>query len=144
MPFKSKAQQRWMFAAEKRGEVPKGTAKKWARHTPNLRDLPEKKEPEGGFDKSARICPHCGAKLTRYLGGKGYTPNPDRADSYIGCYACDNPECSCFEKKGRKYAVPILSENKIVSENVEVVLNGEKYLLEAGDEIAIEHVRLDD
>lgn len=42
MPFKSKAQQRFMFAAESRGEVPKGTAERWAKHTPDLRHLPEK------------------------------------------------------------------------------------------------------
>jgi hypothetical protein len=43
MPFKSKAQQRFMFAAEERGEIPKGTAKRWADHTPNIKKLPEKK-----------------------------------------------------------------------------------------------------
>lgn len=42
MPFKSKAQQRFMFAAESRGEVPKGTAKRWARHTKSIKKLPEK------------------------------------------------------------------------------------------------------
>jgi hypothetical protein len=42
MPFKSKAQQRWMFAAEARGEVPEGTAHRWAKHTKNMRKLPEK------------------------------------------------------------------------------------------------------
>ncbi len=41
MPFKSEAQRKWMFAAEDRGEVPKGTAKRWARHTKNIKDLPE-------------------------------------------------------------------------------------------------------
>jgi hypothetical protein len=41
MPFKSQAQRRFMFAAESRGEIPKGTAKKWARHTPNIKSLPE-------------------------------------------------------------------------------------------------------
>jgi len=44
MPFKSKAQMRWMFAAERRGEVPKGTARRWARHTSNIKSLPEKKK----------------------------------------------------------------------------------------------------
>ncbi len=44
MPFKSRAQMRWMFAAEKRGEVPKGTAERWAKHTPNIKKLPEKKK----------------------------------------------------------------------------------------------------
>lgn len=41
MPFKSKAQQRFLFAAEARGDVPKGTAKKWAEHTKNIKKLPE-------------------------------------------------------------------------------------------------------
>jgi hypothetical protein len=42
MPFTSKAQQGWMFAAQARGEVPKGTAERWARHTPGIKNLPEK------------------------------------------------------------------------------------------------------
>ena len=69
-------------------------------------------------DKSERICPHCKRKLTKYLGGKGFTRNLD-PDSYAGCYACDNKECPCKEKKGRKYSVPILS----VSEDVEIILD---------------------
>lgn len=44
MPFKSKAQQRFMFAAEGRGEVPKGTAERWAKHTPDIKALPERKK----------------------------------------------------------------------------------------------------
>ena len=44
MPFKSKAQQRFMFAAEERGEIPKGTAKRWAKETKNIKSLPEKKK----------------------------------------------------------------------------------------------------
>lgn len=42
MPFKSKAQQKWMFAAEARGDVPKGTAKEWAHKTKNIKRLPKK------------------------------------------------------------------------------------------------------
>jgi hypothetical protein len=38
MPFKSKAQMHWMFA-----EHPE-MAKKWAKHTPNIKKLPEKKK----------------------------------------------------------------------------------------------------
>jgi hypothetical protein len=41
MPFKSKAQQRFMFAAEDRGDVPKGTAKEWAHKTKSIKALPE-------------------------------------------------------------------------------------------------------
>lgn len=43
MPFKSKAQQRFMFAAEERGDLPGGTAHRWAKHTPNIKKLPERK-----------------------------------------------------------------------------------------------------
>jgi hypothetical protein len=43
MPFKSKAQERWMFAAEKRGDVKPGTAERWAVDTGKgvLKKLPE-------------------------------------------------------------------------------------------------------
>ena len=41
MPFKSQAQRRWMFAAEDRGEVPEGTAERWAHHTKDMKHLPE-------------------------------------------------------------------------------------------------------
>jgi hypothetical protein len=41
MPFKSKAQQRFMFSAESKGELPKGTAERWAEHTPDIKALPE-------------------------------------------------------------------------------------------------------
>ena len=44
MPFKSKAQQRFMFAAEERGDVPKGTAEEWAHKTKNIKKLPEHKK----------------------------------------------------------------------------------------------------
>jgi len=40
MPFRSKSQQRWMFAAEARNELPKGTARRWAKET---------KKQKGGF-----------------------------------------------------------------------------------------------
>jgi hypothetical protein len=43
MPFQSKAQQRFMFAAEERGDVPKGTAERWAHHTKSIKSLPEYK-----------------------------------------------------------------------------------------------------
>ena len=42
MPFKSKAQQRYMFAAESRGDIEPGTAERWAKETKNIKDLPEK------------------------------------------------------------------------------------------------------
>lgn len=33
-----------MFAAEKRGELKKGTAQQWADETPNIKRLPERKK----------------------------------------------------------------------------------------------------
>lgn len=44
MPYKSKAQMKKFFAMEDRGELPKGTAEKWAKHTPNIKKLPERKK----------------------------------------------------------------------------------------------------
>lgn len=41
MPLKSKAQQRYMFWAESKGKLPKGTALEWAHHTPDIKALPE-------------------------------------------------------------------------------------------------------
>lgn len=46
MPFKSKAQQRFFFAAESRGEFPKGTALEWAHATKDIKKLPEKIRPK--------------------------------------------------------------------------------------------------
>lgn len=47
MPFRSKAQQRWMFAAESRGELPRGTARRWAHHTKSIKKLPERVKAAG-------------------------------------------------------------------------------------------------
>jgi hypothetical protein len=41
MPFKSKAQQRFMFAAESQGKLKPGTARKWAHETKDMKKLPE-------------------------------------------------------------------------------------------------------
>lgn len=43
-PFKSKKQMRKFFAMENRGELPKGTAKRWAKETPNIKKLPLRKK----------------------------------------------------------------------------------------------------
>ena len=50
MPFKSKSQQRFMFAAEDRGEVPEGTAARWAHHTKDIKHLPEHKRKKKAAD----------------------------------------------------------------------------------------------
>lgn len=50
MPLKSKAQMKYLFAAEERGEVPKGTAKEYVKATPKakLKTLPEHKPKKAG------------------------------------------------------------------------------------------------
>ena len=50
MPFTSRAQQRFMFAAEARGELPEGTARRWAHETKDIKKLPERvrKQREAG------------------------------------------------------------------------------------------------
>ena len=42
MPFKSKAQQRFMYAAEERGDVEEGTASRWSKETKDIKGLPER------------------------------------------------------------------------------------------------------
>lgn len=41
MPFASRKQRAWMYAAEKRGEVPAGTAERWQAETPKGKKLPK-------------------------------------------------------------------------------------------------------
>jgi len=41
MPFKSEAQRRFMYAAERRGDVKRGTAKRWQKETGKKR-LPKR------------------------------------------------------------------------------------------------------
>jgi len=44
MPFESKSQNRLFRAKEAKGELPKGTSDRWAKHTKKpIKDLPEKK-----------------------------------------------------------------------------------------------------
>jgi polysaccharide deacetylase 2 family uncharacterized protein YibQ len=43
-PFKSKAQARKFGSMVGTGEISKSTFKKWKKHTPNLKKLPEKKK----------------------------------------------------------------------------------------------------
>ena len=42
MPYKSKAQQRFMYAAEERGDVEEGTASRWSKETKDSKGLPER------------------------------------------------------------------------------------------------------
>jgi len=65
MPFKSKAQQRWMFAAEARGELPKGTADRWAKETKSIKSLPEHKGRAGDGKWSQKKGKHTAKSLHR-------------------------------------------------------------------------------
>lgn len=58
MPFQSKAQQGFMFAKH-----PK-IAKRWAKETPDMEDLPAKKGKHAidGLKRAASKCKKCGAK----------------------------------------------------------------------------------
>ncbi len=53
MPFRSAAQRRFMFAAEARGEVPKGTARRWQKETGKIK-LPERVEKTAAFNVGAQ------------------------------------------------------------------------------------------
>lgn len=55
MPFRSKAQMRWMFAAEERGELPEGTARRWAHETPNIKSLPDHAGSKKSKDKKKSV-----------------------------------------------------------------------------------------
>jgi len=70
MPFKSDAQRRFMFAAQERGELPKGTAERWAKHTPNIKNLPEKAKRKKTASEIAN----------RVLVKVGYSLIPDQYD----------------------------------------------------------------
>jgi len=57
VPIKSKAQMRYLFSAQERGEIPKGTAEKFVKETPKskLAKLPEyKKQDEKTMRKYAK------------------------------------------------------------------------------------------
>ncbi len=56
MPFKSKAQMRKFFVMEERGEIPKGTAKRWAKETKNIKSLPEKKRKKKSSLSFEELC----------------------------------------------------------------------------------------
>lgn len=59
MPFKSRSQMRKFFAMEAEGKLPKGTARTWAHHTPNLKKLPEHVKAAGITTLYARLISLC-------------------------------------------------------------------------------------
>lgn len=55
MPFKSKAQMRKFYSMERDGELPKGTAQRWADETPNIKSLPERVKPKKAKPKLKKV-----------------------------------------------------------------------------------------
>lgn len=54
MPFRSKSQRRFFYAAEARGDLPEGTAAEWEQDTPKGKDALPEKAPERGLKKWAK------------------------------------------------------------------------------------------
>ena len=76
MPFKSKAQQRYMFSEHPR------IAERWADHTPDMRDLPERAKTAGYWDmmlKWAAVDPTIASHVKRVAKRMGYA-SPSDAD----------------------------------------------------------------
>lgn len=73
MPAKSKAEIKYLFAAERRGEVKRGTARKMAEDTPNIRALPmhvgDRKKP--ARSNSSRLRPRTAGGYKRRVTRRG-------------------------------------------------------------------------
>lgn len=90
VPFKSKAQQRFMFAAEAKGELPEGTAKRWAHETKSFKKLPEKvRKKTAGILASEILAKHAG-------------------DTYAGIIAkkSDGPKMNAYNPNGEGDSLP--------------------------------------
>src|ERR1022692_4476547 len=55
MPYSSKSQVRLFHVKEDKGELPKGTAHRWAEHTPSIKKLPERVSKKKAYKKAASI-----------------------------------------------------------------------------------------
>jgi len=53
MPFRSQAQERYMFWAQKHGKLKPGTADNWAHETPDIKALPDRVGSSVGGSKKA-------------------------------------------------------------------------------------------
>ena len=65
IPFKSKSQARYFFAAESRGDLPKGTAERWAHHTKSIKALPD--HVDGKKEKKASLIEELAAEAAVFL-----------------------------------------------------------------------------
>ena len=89
MPFRSKAQQKLFFAKENRGELPAGTAERWAHHTPDIKALPEKVKKtaaeiaEHVLKTAATKSPSGGGPAPQQLGGPATSLQPNQLQDNI-------------------------------------------------------------
>jgi hypothetical protein len=58
-------QRRWSFAAEARGELPKGTARRWAEESTREKDKERHVMAKRRKKKGHRICTKCGLRHAR-------------------------------------------------------------------------------
>lgn len=125
MPFKSKAQQRFMFAAEDRGELPKGTAKEWADATEKkkggIEALPEKvKRKKTAAEIAEKVCtPEEKAKCCKGEGeGEGDKKEEKKEEKKDEKKSEGNPfakkdEGNPFEKKEAAHSVSSPGSSRI-------------------------------
>lgn len=124
MPFKSEAQRRWMHANHPE------MAKRWEKHTPKGKKLPEKVK--GGIDKTSHVA---------RIAGREYTDISFKEAKKIATSLGSD----LFWWDNQKYVfsngswVAAIREY-VISQDVEVILDNKKYLLEAGDTILIENI----
>lgn len=85
MPYKSKAQMRKFFAMEAKGELPKGTAREWAHHTPDTKALPEHVEKKAGLNIKG-LGERVRARLGKIL-PEAMTKTPARTAATVGAGA---------------------------------------------------------
>ena len=74
MPFKSKSQQRFMFAAEERGDVPKGTAEEWAHKTKDIKALPEHVKHKKSASEIAEAALKTSSAVRDFFNGGSWAP----------------------------------------------------------------------
>lgn len=104
MPYKSKSQMRFLFAAEARNEVPKGTARRWAHHTPSIKKLPEhvSDKKDKGKEKKGCQLPRLLRKLAEDSGQgppPNYRPSTSPVSKCATCkdYSAQNSTCARFQ-----------------------------------------------
>jgi len=109
-----------MFAAEDRGELPKGTAERWAEHTPDIKALPEHKMNKTAFEIADAVIEKISA----------WSDEETRAKRRANCPAAGNPKLQDERRKANREAgekrravcVATRQNNKTAAEIADVVI----------------------